>query len=192
MSTRAGKFVSADELMDEVTKRALSEVTERRPDLPDEQRHSIAESVAIAAIRYDIVRISPEKSTVFDWKEALNFERQSGPYIQYAHARACSILERAGVFREAYEFTDEREIAVAKQIAKFPHVIATVVDELKPQHLAAYARDLADIFNAFYHFEPVLKSEGIVRESRLTLVRAVRNTLGEALTTLGIDAIETM
>jgi len=192
MSTRAGKFVSADELMDEVTKRALIEVTERRPDLLDEQRHSIAESVAIAAIRYDIVRISPEKSTVFDWKEALNFERQSGPYIQYAHARACSILEKAGVFHEAYEFTSEREIAVAKQIAKFPHVIVTVVDELKPQHLAAYARDLADLFNAFYHFEPVLKSEGIVRESRLTLVRAVRNTLGEALTTLGINAIETM
>ncbi len=192
MSTRAGKFVSADELMDEVMRRAFDEVTERRPDLPNEQRRRISESVAIAAIRYDIVKISPDKSTVFDWKEALNFERQSGPYIQYAHARACSILEKAGEFQEAYEFTDEREIAVAKQIAKFPHVIVTVVDELKPQHLAAYARDLADLFNAFYHFEPVLKSEGIVRESRLTLVRAVRNTLSEALNTLGIDAIETM
>jgi arginyl-tRNA synthetase len=192
MSTRAGKFVSADDLIAEVTRRAFDEVTVRRPELDEGMRRSIAKSVALAAIRYDIVKVSPEKSTVFDWKEALDFERQSGPYIQYAHARACSILEKAGLFTEVYDLETEQEILLAKQVAKFPAVIEKMVTELRPHLLAAYARELADIFNTFYHFEPVLKSGGDVRSRRLTLVRAVQNTLKESLETLGIDAISTM
>ncbi len=192
MSTRAGKFISADELIDEVTRRAYEEVNSRRDDLDDETKQAIARSVAIAAIRYDIVKISPEKSTVFDWKEALDFERQSGPYIQYAHARACSILEKAGRFDPAYEFAMESEIALAKHIAKFPYVIRNAVRDLKPHLVATYARELADLFNVFYQFEPVLKSTGITRQSRLTLVQATKNTLAMTLGTLGIDALDTM
>jgi arginyl-tRNA synthetase len=192
MSTRAGKFVSADDLVTEIRKRAFEEVTGRRPELDEETRISIARSVGLAAIRYDIVKVSPEKSTVFDWKEALDFERQSGPYIQYAHARACSILEKAGSFPECFELETDQEIALAKKIARFPAVIETVITELRPHILAIYARELADTFNSFYHFEPVLKSEGKIRDRRLTLVKAVQNTLKESLETLGIDAIHTM
>jgi len=192
MSTRAGKFVSADDLITEIRKRAFEEVTVRRPELDEETRGSIARSVGLAAIRYDIVKVSPEKSTVFDWKEALDFERQSGPYIQYAHARACSILEKAGTFSEYFELETDQEIALAKKIARFPRVIESVVTELRPHILAIYAHELADTFNTFYHFEPVLKSEGKVRDRRLTLVKAVQNTLKESLQTLGIDAIHTM
>ena len=192
MSTRAGKFISADDLITETRKRAFDEVTLRRPELDETTRREIAESVGLAAIRYDIVKVSPEKSTVFDWDEALNFERQSGPYIQYSHARACSILEKAGDFPTCYDMETEQEIALAKQIGKFPAVIDRVVVELRPHVLATYARELADTFNSFYHFEPVLKSEGDVRNRRLTLVKAARNTLREALETLGIDAISTM
>ena len=192
MSTRAGKFVSADDLIAEIRKRAFDEVTARRPELSEEERRKIAASVGLAAIRYDIVKVSPEKSTVFDWKEALDFERQSGPYIQYAHARACSILEKAGDFTECFELETEQEIALAKQIARFPGIIERVVAELRPNILAIYARELADTFNSFYHFEQVLKSEGKVRDRRLTLVKAVQNTLKESLETLGIDAIRSM
>lgn len=192
MSTRAGKFVSADDLITEVRKRAFDEVTVRRPELPEDERRKIAAAVGLAAIRYDIVKVSPEKSTVFDWKEALDFERQSGPYIQYAHARACSILEKAGDFSECFELETGQEIALAKQIARFPGIVERVVAELRPNLLAIYARELADTFNSFYHFEQVLKSEGKVRDRRLTLVLAVQNTLKEALETLGIDAIRSM
>lgn len=194
MSTRAGKFISADELIDEVTKKAFEEVTTRRPELPEEERRAIAASVAIGAVRYDIVRVSQEKSTVFDWRQALDFERQSAPYIQYSHARACSILAKAGEFTPAYEFTTASEIALAKHIGLFPPVVLqTVVEELRPHHLAIYARDLADLFNTFYHTDPVLKAEaGGVRDARLTLVRAAQNTLSEVLETLGIDAIRSM
>jgi len=192
MSTRAGKFVSADALVEEVTGKAFDEVTTRRPELDEEVRASIARSVALAAIRYDIVKISPEKSTVFDWNEALDFERQSGPYIQYAHARACSILKKAGSFEEGYVLERESEITLAKHVAKFPYILELVVRELKPHILATYARELADLFNSFYHFEPVLKSSGETRRSRLTLVKATQNTLSEALKTLGIDALTSM
>ncbi|HSQ93511.1 MAG TPA: arginine--tRNA ligase, partial [Methanoregula sp.] len=192
MSTRAGKFVSADDLITEIRRRAFEEVTVRRPELDEKTRLSIARSVGLAAVRYDIVKVSPEKSTVFDWKEALDFERQSGPYIQYAHARACSILEKAGTFPECFELETDQEIALAKKIARFPQVIESVVTELRPNILAIYARELADTFNTFYHFEPVLKSEGKIRDRRLTLVKAVQNTLKESLQTLGIDAIHTM
>jgi arginyl-tRNA synthetase len=192
MSTRAGKFVSADDLITEIRKRAFDEVTIRRPELDEETRRSIARSVGLAAIRYDIVKVSPEKNTVFDWKEALDFERQSGPYIQYAHARACSILEKAESFTDCFDLETDLEIKLAKKVARFPGVIENVVTELHPHLLAIYTRELADTFNTFYHFEPVLKSEGKIRDRRLTLVKAVKNTLKESLETLGIDAIQTM
>lgn len=192
MSTRQGKFVSADALIAEVTARAYDEVTSRRTELPEAARRDIARSVAIAAIRYDMVKISPEKAMVFDWKEALDFERQSGPYIQYAHARACSILEKAGPFSMAFEVREPMEVALAKAIARFPAVLEQVTVELRPHLLAAYVHELANLFNTFYQHLPVLKSEGATRESRLTLVAATANTLKEALTTLGIDALDTM
>jgi arginyl-tRNA synthetase len=192
MSTRQGKFVSADALMAEVAARAYDEVTTRRTELGEEDRRAIARAVSIAAIRYDMVKISPEKSMVFDWKEALDFERQSGPYIQYAHARACSILEKAGPFSEAWEFRDPKEIALVKAIARFPAVVKRVTVELRPHLLAAYAHELANLFNTLYQHLPVLKSEGRTRDSRLTLVSATENTLKEALLTLGIDALSTM
>jgi len=195
MSTRGGVFISADELITETRKRAFDEVTVRRPELSEDERKKIANAVAIGAVRYDIVKVSAEKSTVFDWNEALDFERQSAPYVQYAHARACSILEKAkeeGGFKENYEYTDSYEIAVAKHLARFPSIIEKVVMELRPHLLAVYVRDLADLFNSFYRFDPVLKAEGNVRDARLTLVDACRNTLYQALNVLGIEALESM
>lgn len=192
MSTRRGKFISADELIAETKRRAMEEVTVRRSELSEDERKKIAHSVAISAIRYDIIRTIPEKSTVFDWKEALDFEKQSGPYIQYAHARACSILDKATSYTPCFEAKGEGEIELVKHIALFPKVIDEIVSELKPYLLAIYARELADIFNSFYHAEPVLRAEGKVRDRRLTLVDATRNTLKEALETLGIDALRAM
>ncbi|MBN2733674.1 MAG: arginine--tRNA ligase [Methanomicrobiaceae archaeon] len=192
MSTRAGKFISADDLIEEVTKRAYEEVDTRRPDISEEDKKAIAESVAAGAIRYDIIRVSQEKSTVFNWKEALDFEKQSAPYVQYANARACSILEKSGEFEERFEAESEHEIALVKKIALFPKIIDEISRDLRPHILAIYARELADLFNTFYRYNPVLKAEGDLRDSRLTIVKAAQNTLSEVLKTLGIDAVRSM
>ena len=194
MSTRRGKFISADELLDEVEKQAFEEVTSRRPEESEELRRSIAADVAVGAVRYDVVKVSADKATMFDWKAALDFEKLSAPFIQYSHARACSILRKTG---EIGQFdpgllTGENEVAMIKKIAEFDQVIDRAGSELKPHQLTTYARELAESFNLFYRFSPVLDAPQELKASRLALVNASRNALRETLETLGIPALETM
>ena len=118
----------------------MEEVTTRRPELDEQSRKDIAKAVSVAAIRYDIVKIIPEKSTVFDWKDALDFEKQSGPYIQYGHARACSILDKQVNFLTSTISRLKKRLRWQKQIAKFPKVISQVVTELKPYPLLLCTR----------------------------------------------------
>lgn len=194
MSTRRGKFISADELLDEVEKQAFVEVTKRRPDESEDFRREVAKQVAVGAVRYDVVRVSADKATMFDWKQALDFEKLSAPFIQYSHARACSILRKAGdIGRHNPDLLiGENEVALIKKIAEFDLVIDRAAKELKPHQLATYARELAEIFNLFYRFSPVLDAPDDLKASRLALVRAARNALRVTLETLGIPALETM
>lgn len=97
MSTRRGVFISADDLMAESIERAYKEVDKRRPKVSEAFKKSTAKSVGIGAVRFNIVKVSPEKPMVFRWEEALDFERQGSPFLQYAYARACRILEKGGI-----------------------------------------------------------------------------------------------
>ncbi len=194
MSTRRGKFISADELLDEVEKQAFVEVTARRPEESEEFRREVARQVAVGAVRYDVVRVSADKATTFDWKAALDFEKLSAPFIQYSHARACSILRKAGdggAFEPSL-LASRDEIALIKKIAEFDMVIDRAARELKPHQLATYARELAESFNQFYRFSPVLEAEPGLRAARLALAVAARNALRATLETLGIPALESM
>ncbi|MDD4332192.1 MAG: arginine--tRNA ligase [Methanosarcinaceae archaeon] len=202
MSTRRGQFISADDLFDKVTTAAFEEVEKRRTDLSKATKLEIAEMVGMGAVRYDIVRVSPEKSTVFNWKEALDFEKQGAPYIQYSHARACSILEKAKEEKawegpeseiEASLLIEPSEIALIKKMAAFESVIEHCARELKPHTLAIYARELADAFNQFYRFVPVIAAEEAkVRAARLALVDCARIVIANTLETLGIGAPKSM
>ncbi|MDD4446644.1 MAG: arginine--tRNA ligase [Methanothrix sp.] len=205
MSTRKGKFISADELLDEVEKQAYEEVKVRRPEESDAFLKVVAAQVATGAVRYDVVKVSPDKATTFDWKQALDFEKLSAPFIQYSHARACSILRKGedlcraeassegqSVPIQADLLTGENEIALIKKIAQFDLVIDRAARELKPHQLATYARELAESFNQFYRYSPVLDAEPKLRRARLALAGAARNALRTTLETLGIDALETM
>jgi arginyl-tRNA synthetase len=201
MSTRRGQFISADDLFDRVTEAALEQVETRRPEATYEFKKQVSEMVGIGAVRYDIVRVSPEKSTVFNWREALDFEKQGAPYIQYSHARACSILEKAkeeAVWDSSVEIdpsllVEDSEIDLIKKMAVFDSIIDIGARELKPHVLAIYARELADAFNQFYRFVPVIAAEDEkVRAARLTLVYCARIVLANSLDTLGIAAPESM
>lgn len=198
MSTRRGVFISADELLDEVEKAAYGEVNKRRPETGEDFRKKVAAFVSIGAVRYDIVKVSPEKATTFDWAEAVDFEKQGAPFIQYAHARACSILRNAqeeGIFFENFDpnvLVEEQEISLIKKLAGFGNVIDTAARELKPNLLAIYARELADAFNQFYRYVPVLSAETEYRNARLELVDCSRIVLANALDALGIVAPESM
>lgn len=194
MSTRRGQFISADELLDKVLEEAYREVSERRPDTDEDFRRRVARMVGVGAIRYDIIRVTPEKSTVFDWREALDFEKLSAPFIQYSHARASSILEKAdGVPSFDPEFlVEEHEVDLIRLLGKFDHVVDEAAEGLKPHAIATYARELAEGFNQFYRLSPVLNAEPGVREARLALVAAAKHALANTLDVLGIEAPKIM
>ncbi len=201
MSTRRGKFISADELLDQVEEQAFVEVDMRRPEMPEDFKQKVARMVGIGAVRYDVIRVSPEKSTVFNWKEALDFEKQGAPFIQYSHARACSILKKAqeeGVWNEVFDMepsllVEDTEVELIKKMAAFDSIVEQCAKELKPHTLAIYARELAESFNQFYRFVPVINiDDEKLRATRLGLVDCARITLAISLETLGIDAPESM
>ncbi len=196
MSTRRGHFVSADEVLTKVVDKAYEEVDKRRPTLSEAEKHSIAKAVGIGATRYDLLKVSADKSLVFDWSEALDFERQGAPFLQYAHARARNILIKTGA-EEAEDYdptllSDDFERKLIKLCATFPSVIEEVTLNLRVNVLATYARELAEAFNQFYRYLPVLSAEPPVRRARVVLVRCVRIVLRNALSCLGIEPVESM
>jgi arginyl-tRNA synthetase len=196
MSSRRGHYITFDEVMDEAVKRAYEEVSKRSPQLPEEEKKTIADFVGIGAVRYALVEVDTAKPVVFTWDRVLNFERNSAPYIQYTHARACSILRKADKKpqKPAYELlTDKLEKDIVLAIASFPDTFIEAAEYLKPYLIADYANALADKFNTFYNALPVLKAEPPeLSEARLALVNAVRAVLRNALNLIGVFAPERM
>ena len=194
MSTRKGVVVYLDDLIDEAVSRAYEEIKSRRNDLPEDKMRSIAYIIGTGAIRYNIVRVQPEKQFVFSWEEALNFDGNSGPFLQYSHARACSMLRKAGDFKktvDASKLTDEYEIKLVKTLSKY-HDIIKVAGEGKRIHMVpAYGHELASTFNQFYAAVPVLNS-GDAKDARLTLVDCTRIVLKNVVECLGMSAPEEM
>jgi arginyl-tRNA synthetase len=204
MSTRRGTGVMLDDLLDEAIDRAREEVEDRLgdrirdDDLDDDDIERIAHQVGIGAVRYDIVSKQPTKAITFKWEEALDFEAQSAPYVQYVHARCCGILDEA----ESEPTVDDIDIAALSTpeeaelidaIARFPAVIEDAADELTPHRVATYTREIADAFNGFYRSCPVLSAESAAtRRSRLALVAAAQHTVANSLAALGVAAPDSM
>ena len=196
MSTRKGTAVHLDDLLEEAVVRAHAEIQKRRDDLTPDERTAIAASVAAGAIRYHILRVAADKTVAFRWDDAISFEGRTGPYVQYAYARASSILRKAAPLPDlggfsAAELATPDEWALVRSISRFPAVVSYVARTSHVHALAGAAYSLAEEFNRFYQNVPVLKAEA-ERASRLALVSAFHATLGNALRLLGIDRLERM
>lgn len=194
MSTRKGVVVYLDDLIDEAVARAYEEVKSRRTDLSEDRMREIARIIGIGAIRYNVIRVQPEKQFVFTWNEALNFDGNSGPFLQYSHARACSMIRKADGFKrsvDASKLTDESEIKLVKVLAKFPDIITSAAEDRRVHLLPAYGHEVASAFNKFYAAVPVLSAKDC-RDERITLVDCTRIVLRNVLRCLGMGAPEEM
>jgi arginyl-tRNA synthetase len=197
MSSRRGHYITFDEVMDEAVKRAYEEVSKRSPELSEKEKQVIANFVGIGAVRYALVAVDSSKPVLFTWDRVLNFETNSAPYLQYTHARACSILHKADKQSEKPPdyalLSDKLEHELVLTLASFPDVFIEVADLLKTNSIAEYANSLADKFNTFYNALPVIKAETPeTSNARLSLVDAVRIVLRNALALIGIIAPERM
>lgn len=195
MSTRLGKFISVDELIDKAIKAAREIVAKKMPDYTEKLKEKIAKAVGVGALKYAMLKVTPEKTYSFGIADILKFEGDTAPYIQYTYARACSILRKSKARVNKFNanlLKNELEKAVIKKLSEFPSVIEKASKDLRPHYVANYAYKLADYFNEFYQFLPVIKSEKNMMQARLALTLAVAIVLKNCLQLLGIEALERM
>ncbi len=196
MSSRRGRYITLDEVMDEAVERAYEEVCKRSPHVLDEEKRRISNFVGIGAVKYALVEVDPAKPVVFTWDRVLDFEKNSAPYIQYSHARACSILRKASRELEEPDYSLletslERDIVLT--LARFPEVFVDAAEKLRPNVIADFVNGLADKFNTFYNALPVIRAEPLgLSDARLALVDAARMVFRNSLNLLGIEAPERM
>jgi len=201
ISSRKGNAPMLEDVRDAMLERARAVIDDKNPTMADDVRERVARQVAIGAIKYVMLARDGNKVIVFDPEEALSFDGHAAPYIQYAHARACRILENgkvtdadltANLTSLDFGETQPEELALLQAIAEFPAVLYRAAEEYRPLHITNYVFEVAKRFNDFYHACPVLISEEPVRTARLTLVAATRTTLKNGLALLGIEAPEVM
>ena len=197
LKSRTGGSMKFVELLDEALERAAVAIDEKNPDLSADQRAETVHMIGIGAVKYAELSTDRIRDYVFDWDRMLSFDGNTGPYLQYAHARICSIFRRAGIDRASVRDVDiqvatPQERALGLRLLAYPTAIDTTLETYSPHKLCTYVYDLATDFTAFYEHCPVLKADEPLRSSRLALADLTARTLAHALGLLGIDAPEQM
>lgn len=196
LSTRHGNVVLMEDLLRQAVDEAKKIIEEKNPELQDKE--SVAKQVGIGAVIFNDLYNTRIKDVVFSWERMLNFDGETGPYVQYTHTRACSILRRAEEIPAADSaiaygtLADEVSLDVCKLLEAFPAKIADAAEKLEPSVVTRHLVAIAQAFNKFYHDNPILNSEPETRQARLAVVLAVELVLREGLRLLGIDAPEQM
>ena len=196
--SRSGENVKLADVLEEALQRAEAAVTDRNPDLPADVRATVARTVAIGAVKYADLASDRIKDYVFDWDRMLAFEGNTGPYLQYAHARIRSIFRRAEVEPEALRSAEivvgeAAERALVLELLRLPEVVASVVETLQPHRLATFVFEVAQAFTSFYEQCPVLRApDEATRTSRLALCEVTARTIALCLGLLGIEAPDRM
>jgi arginyl-tRNA synthetase len=192
MSTRKGNIVLLEDFMLEALKKAGNELKQRYKKIDSKA----AKIIGYGALKYAILKVSPEKNVTFNWQQALNFEGETAPYIQYAYARISSIIKKyKKQLPKKADFSllnSKEEIGLIKKLSAFPQIAEKTCNELRPNIVANYAYELAKQFNEFYHIHNILKEKQDIKNARLLLASCVRQTLKNSLNLLGIEVLERM
>ena len=194
LSTRNGHVVLMKDLLNESIKETLKIIDDKNPDL--ENKEEVAKQVGIGAVIFNDLYNGRIKDVVFSWERMLNFDGETGPYVQYTHARACSILKKADYKPNLdIDFSlicDDVSIMLCKELEQFPDKIKDAAEKNEPYIISRYLVDLSQAFNKFYHDNPILNSEENLKNARLSLVYSVETVLKSGLSILGIKAPEKM
>ena len=193
-STRKGQVVLLDDLLRESIEKTMSIIEEKNAEL--ENKEEVAKKVGVGAVVFTYLKNSREKDIVFDWKEILSFDGETGPYVQYAYARAKSILRRAGQVNAEVDYSklnSKEEFELVKVLSNFNNQILLALDKLEPSIVTRYAIDVAKSFNKFYTVHSVLNLEDeVLKATRLKLVEASAQVIKNALELIGIEVVEKM
>lgn len=194
LSTRNGDVILLDDLLKEAVDRTLEIINQKNPEL--ENKEEVAKKVGVGAVVFTYLKNSREKDIVFDWKEILSFDGETGPYIQYSYARAKSILRRAGDISDNVDYSklsSKEEFELVKTLESFNKNILLALDKLEPSILSRYVIDVAKAFNKFYNAHSVLNlDDEVLKNTRLKLVEASTIVIKNGLYLLGIDVVEKM
>ena len=201
MSTRKGRIIKLEALLDEAEERAKKIILEKRDDIEWEELDNLAKIIWIGAIKYGYLKKNRESDIVFDWDEFMSFEGNSGPYIQYAYVRALRILEKEGephpnpllIGEGTASFNSDSEIELAKKIMNFKNILEKAAKNNYPHIIAEYAYDLTKSFSNFYNNVSVKDEENEENKKlKLILVDSFAKTLKESFEVLGIEMPEKM
>ncbi|HPO38858.1 MAG TPA: arginine--tRNA ligase, partial [Kiritimatiellia bacterium] len=192
-STRQGNVIKLEALLDEAERRALEIIKGSNSDMPEAEQKELAAAIGIGAIKYADLSHDPQTLIVFTWEKALALEGNSGPYLQYAHARVCSLLDKYAEqvpgrdpLGNTLLLNEPVEKALALQLMQFPAAVLRAAEACKPSVLADFLFGLSQTYSSFYQRSPVLKADAPVRDSRIRLCAMVAQVLAEGLGLLGI------
>jgi len=192
-STRQGNVIKLESLLDEAERRALEIIKASNSEMPEDEQRELAAAIGIGAIKYTDLSHDPQTMIVFTWEKALALEGNSGPYLQYAYARVCSLLDKYAEqvpdrdpLTNALLLDEPVEKALALQLMRFPATVLRAAEVCKPSVLADYLFSLSQTYSSFYQRSPVLKADAAVRDSRIRLCAMVAQVLAEGLGLLGI------
>lgn len=195
MSTRKGKVILLDDLLNESIAKTLETINEKNPELKNKEE--IAKKIGIGAVIFTYLKNSREKDIIFDWKEILSFEGETGPYVQYSYARGNSILERAGDVDltnvDYSKLNSKEEFELIKSLESFKKNVHSAIEKLEPSVVTRYVIEVAKLFNKFYNAHSVLNLEDEeLKKARLKLVKASLQVIKNGLGLLGIEVVEKM
>ena len=195
LSTRSGNIIYAEDILKDAIAKSLEIITEKSPNLANKE--DVAKKVGVGAVLFNDLYNQRIKDVSFSWNKVLNFDGETGPYVQYTHARCCSVVRMDEDFDPAspvnYDLITEQDaIELLKEINRFPSVIKDAAEKYEPSVVARFAVDVAQAFNKFYNSTRINVDDKELKNARVMLTYLTKNTISESLNLLGIEAPEAM